>query len=155
MKNSSTGYNVGRGGGNGYLSWRMKATSAVWESTQDGVGGGHSSSTHLLPDLLVHQVFLHLESLKCGLLHGALQQRSPAAWKGPRPRENTICSETPSCRTSLSLRGNITLQFTCSHLRNNTYERLTEPDTMLSAIPASCTEFPQLVTWVLLTAPFH
>lgn len=45
--------------------------------------GGHDPHTHLVPDLPMHQVFLHLESLKCSLLHGALQQRPRPAERGP------------------------------------------------------------------------
>lgn len=44
--------------------------------------GGHDPHTDLVPDLPMHQVFLHLESLKRGLLHGALQQRSRPAQQG-------------------------------------------------------------------------
>lgn len=48
--------------------------SQVSESRQDGPGWGPRPHTHLVPDLPMHQVFLHLESLERGLLHGALEQ---------------------------------------------------------------------------------
>lgn len=44
--------------------------------------GRHDPHTYLVPDLPMHQVFLHLESLKCGLLDGALQQRSRPVQQG-------------------------------------------------------------------------
>lgn len=43
---------------------------------------GPEPHTDLVPDLPMHQVFLHLESLKRGLLHGALQQRSRLLSRG-------------------------------------------------------------------------
>lgn len=70
--------------------------------------GGRTPNPHLVPDLPVHQVFLHLEGLKRGLLHGALQWRPwsaaarglafPGARAGGKP---TMCSE--SFREDLSV----------------------------------------------------
>ena len=55
--------------------------------------GGAAACAHLLPDLPMYQVLLHLESLKGRLLHGALQQRARPL-RGPAGKTKSA-SKTP------------------------------------------------------------
>lgn len=52
----------------------QSGTAALMSQVCRAGAGLEATRTHLVPDLPMRQVFLHLESLECSLLHHTLQE---------------------------------------------------------------------------------